>query len=190
MPAAQRREQILEVAMKVFARAGYAQAGTAEIAAEAGISEPTIYRHFDSKKSLYIAVIAHNRDEFLEAWQQIIEGSPDPLAAIDRIGEWYRNQMAEQPDMLRIRFRSLNAADDPEIAAVVRDGYRAVTDKVRRLFQQAVERGQVPAEVNVGQLAMMFMAMGGLFDVLMQLDMKPELESGDLHGVFRRLGLP
>jgi AcrR family transcriptional regulator len=52
-----RREQIMEAAMEVFSRKGFAMATTAEIAREAGIAEGTIYNYFPSKRELFIAVI-------------------------------------------------------------------------------------------------------------------------------------
>ena len=52
-----RREQILDAAMEVFSRKGFAMATTAEIAREAGIAEGTIYNYFPSKRELFIAVI-------------------------------------------------------------------------------------------------------------------------------------
>jgi len=52
-----RREQILEAAMEVFSRKGFATATTAEIAREAGVAEGTIYNYFPSKRELFIDVI-------------------------------------------------------------------------------------------------------------------------------------
>jgi AcrR family transcriptional regulator len=52
-----RREQILDAAMEVFSRKGFAMATTAEIAREAGVAEGTIYNYFPSKRELFIAVI-------------------------------------------------------------------------------------------------------------------------------------
>ena len=52
-----RRAQIIDSAMKVFVRKGYNGATTADIADEAGISEVTLFRHFDSKRELFMAGI-------------------------------------------------------------------------------------------------------------------------------------
>ena len=52
-----RRGQILDAALEVFSRKGFALATTVEIAREAGVSEGTIYNYFPSKRELFIAVI-------------------------------------------------------------------------------------------------------------------------------------
>src|SRR5437660_10132615 len=55
--AAGRREQILSVATRLFARQGFQGTTTKEIAAHAGVTEALIFRHFPSKDDLYWAVI-------------------------------------------------------------------------------------------------------------------------------------
>jgi AcrR family transcriptional regulator len=53
----QRKQQILDAALAVFSRKGFAEATTAEIAQAAGIAEGTIYNYFKSKRELFITVI-------------------------------------------------------------------------------------------------------------------------------------
>jgi len=52
-----RRQDILEAALKIFAKKGYNGSTTAEIARVAGVAEGTIFRHFSTKKELLIAVL-------------------------------------------------------------------------------------------------------------------------------------
>jgi AcrR family transcriptional regulator len=55
--AAERRQQILDAALDVFTRQGFASATTAEIARTAGVAEGTIYNYFPSKRELFVDVI-------------------------------------------------------------------------------------------------------------------------------------
>lgn len=57
MRASDRRHQIMQTSIRVFAEEGYGNATTAKIAAAAGITEPTIYMHFKSKKELFISLL-------------------------------------------------------------------------------------------------------------------------------------
>jgi AcrR family transcriptional regulator len=52
------RERILDAALDVFAEKGFAGATTRDISAKADVNEVTLFRHFDSKKGLYAAVIS------------------------------------------------------------------------------------------------------------------------------------
>ena len=57
LPAAQRRQQLLDVARQVLAKPGYYETTMAEIADSAGVTKPVLYQHFASKRDLYTAVL-------------------------------------------------------------------------------------------------------------------------------------
>lgn len=52
-----RREQILQVALPVFATAGFHGASMNDVAEAVGVTKPVLYQHFDSKRDLYQALI-------------------------------------------------------------------------------------------------------------------------------------
>ena len=57
LSATARREQILDVALQVFASAGFHGASMNDIAEAVGVTKPVLYQHFDSKRDLYQALI-------------------------------------------------------------------------------------------------------------------------------------
>jgi TetR/AcrR family transcriptional regulator len=57
MAAEDRREQIIEVAVRLFSQKGFRGATTREIATAAGVNEAIIFRHFSTKSDLYAAII-------------------------------------------------------------------------------------------------------------------------------------
>ncbi|MEO5973912.1 MAG: TetR/AcrR family transcriptional regulator [Ilumatobacteraceae bacterium] len=57
LPASERKEQILDVALSVFASKGYHDASMNDIAELAGITKPVVYQHFASKRALYLALV-------------------------------------------------------------------------------------------------------------------------------------
>lgn len=61
-----RRQGILEAAARVFAQKGYDRATTREIAAEADVSEGTIYNYFRNKQALVDALVEMVRERFLD----------------------------------------------------------------------------------------------------------------------------
>lgn len=72
-----RRQKILDAAQKLFSEGGYHTASLADIAAEAGISQPGLLHHFPSKSDLLLAVL-RDRDE--QSWR--LEGNSE-LTGID-----------------------------------------------------------------------------------------------------------
>ena len=57
LSATARREQLLAVALDVFARAGYHETSMNDIAEAAGVTKPVLYQHFESKRDLYQALL-------------------------------------------------------------------------------------------------------------------------------------
>lgn len=57
LPASERRDQLLDVALGVFATSGYHEASMNDIAEAAGVTKPVLYQHFDSKRDLYRALL-------------------------------------------------------------------------------------------------------------------------------------
>jgi AcrR family transcriptional regulator len=63
LPVAERRALIVEAAGRLFGERGYDGARLDEIAAAAGVTKPIVYRHFDSKRELYLALLDRHRDD-------------------------------------------------------------------------------------------------------------------------------
>lgn len=70
IPGAERRNQIVSAARRVFSQHGYDGAKTLQIAREAKISEALVYRHFPSKLALYRAVLRQVFVEQDERWRE------------------------------------------------------------------------------------------------------------------------
>jgi AcrR family transcriptional regulator len=63
LPVARRRALIVEAAGRLFGERGYEATRLDEIAAAAGVTKPIVYRHFSSKRDLYLALLDRHRDE-------------------------------------------------------------------------------------------------------------------------------
>ena len=63
LPVAERRALIIEAAGRLFGERGYEATRLDEIAAAAGVTKPIVYRHFDSKRELYLALLDRHRDD-------------------------------------------------------------------------------------------------------------------------------
>lgn len=61
VPGTERRALILREAGRLFGERGYDGVRIDEIAAAAGVTKPIVYRHFDSKKALYLALLERHR---------------------------------------------------------------------------------------------------------------------------------
>ena len=63
LPTEERRATIVEAAGRLFGERGYDATRLDDIAAAAGVTKPILYRHFDTKRALYLALLERHRDD-------------------------------------------------------------------------------------------------------------------------------
>ena len=185
LPAEERRQQILDAAIDVFARQGYAAAGTADIALAAGIGEPTIYRYFANKLELYRAAVQRTGEEVMENWRRIAAENDDPLQALLLVGSWYHQTLTQHPEILQLRFRSMTETHDRQLAQTARETYLDLRRFIEALFAKAKEQGRLSADTDTRVMAWLFMAVGAVMDETQLLGLQDELGPRELAGITR-----
>src|SRR3954467_15926671 len=89
MPAAERREAILEAAMIEFARGGLHGTATEDIARRAGITHPYVFRLFGTKKALYLETIERGFDRTQSVFAAAAETASEPEEKLRAMGQAY-----------------------------------------------------------------------------------------------------
>ncbi len=135
---AERREDILDAAVAEFAEKGLHGASTDEIARLAGISQPYVFRLFGTKKELYMALVARCFRQTLETFQRVAEGKRG-ADALQAIGVAYGELLESDRIYLRAQMQAYAACEDPEICAVVRNGYGDLVSYVERVSGSSAE---------------------------------------------------
>lgn len=121
LPAEKRRALIEDAAARLFAARGYASTTVEEIATQAGVSKPMLYRHFESKKDLHMKLLERRRDELAAApLDRLLEdgGGPIEQRLPAMIDAWFAH-VEQHPDSSRLLFQ--DAIGDPEIEALQRE---------------------------------------------------------------------
>ena len=153
----ERREEILDVALAVFAEKGLHAASTEEIARRAGISQPYVFRLFGSKKDLFKAAIARCFRETLELFQRAAEGLRGE-EALRAMGAAYQEMLADRNRLLS-QMQAYAACEDPDLCSVARNGFGDIVAYVERVS------GLPPEDVA------RFFANGMLINVLASMDL-------------------
>jgi AcrR family transcriptional regulator len=157
MSAEERREAILEAARDQFASTGFHGTSTETIAERAGISQPYLFRLFGTKKELFLASVRRCFRETLETFQRAAEGKRGQ-EALEAMGEAYMALLSDR-SRLMAQMQAYASCDDPEIRAVVREGYGDLFTWVERVS------GLGPDELG------RFFAKGMLLNVVASMDL-------------------
>jgi TetR/AcrR family transcriptional regulator len=166
LPAEERRAAVLDTACRVFSRCSYHAATTAEIAREAGITEPILYRHFASKQALYLACIDDAWERIRAAWDEAVAAEPDPAAWTQAMSTAFFQFKEQRSAVASLWLQALTeSGDDPEIRKYLRHHLREVHDFVADVLTRCQAAGAVPAERDPRAEAWIFVAVGLLVAV-------------------------
>ncbi len=169
LPAAQRREQLLDTAAELFATRGYARATTFELARAAGVTEPIIYRHFKSKRDLFVALIRRTGDETLQSWSDELENASDPA---DRLVRLIRANPMVNPHAqfaYRVILQGITEVHDEVISQALDEHMRTLHGFLTEQIIEAQESRHVHKRFSADIIAWLLIDVGlgyGVLDAL------------------------
>ncbi|MFD8772072.1 TetR/AcrR family transcriptional regulator [Streptomyces sp. NPDC059916] len=137
VPRREREQQMIDVAVRVFAKRGYHAASVDEIAELAGVSKPMVYLYLDSKEGLFLACLCRESARLVAAFQGAARAGGEPeqrlyagLAAFFAFVAGHRDSWV----VLHRQASELSAA----IAAAVAEARRAVMAEVAGLVGDGI----------------------------------------------------
>jgi AcrR family transcriptional regulator len=163
LPAAERRQALIDTAIRVFSDGSYRGTTTAEIARAAGISEPILYRHFASKRDLYLAALDHVWGKMRGVWETALAESANVREAFEAIGRSHVSVHDCKFQMAELWVQALSeATEDPELRKHLRRHMREVHDFIADVIRQGQEQGVLNGTRNADSEAWTFLAGGVL----------------------------
>jgi len=170
LSAEERKTTVLECACQIFAKGSYHGATTAEIARTAGVTEPILYRHFSSKRDLYLACLTEAWNECRAMWEAAVAAEPDPGLWLTAMGNSYFAAKDKRGNIALLWVQALTEAnDDPEIRRFIRRHIREVHEFVADVVRRAQEEGGVLADRDPEAEAWIYIAIGLLGTVSKRL---------------------
>jgi len=147
VPAAERRDALIEAAVHHFAHGGLQGTKVSAIAADVGVAQPYVFSLFPTKRDLFLAAVDRCFEKVSTLFRQAAadfdangpqEAGEDKLNAI---GRGYMNAIADNPDQLLLQLQGYAACgDDPGIQAAVRRNYARLVELCRELTGADDER--------------------------------------------------
>jgi TetR/AcrR family fatty acid metabolism transcriptional regulator len=97
-----KRQQIIDAAVRVFARNGYYNSRVSDIAREAGIASGTIYLYFATKDEILVTLFREKMAAWVAHVRAALSGEDDPLARIRRIVALHFQVLEDDPDLAEV----------------------------------------------------------------------------------------
>jgi AcrR family transcriptional regulator len=158
----ERRAAVVETACRVFAKSSYHGSTTAQIARETGVTEPVLYRHFASKRELYLACLDSVWEQVRALWEKAVDREPEPANWVKAIGKAYLEARASARIVLvDLWIQALTvAADDPEIRRALRRQVCEVHEFVAGVIRRAQSEGGILPDRDPDAEAWIFISLG------------------------------
>lgn len=147
-----RRQEILEAAVRVFARKGFAASRIDDVAAEAGIGKGSVYLYFDSRDAILEAAFDQYTADAQLILQQALDGGGPALDRLAALVKDVLDLVSAAPDLARVLLDLWATVD---MTAVYRDYRTAITRLLRAAEAEGTVRpgvGDLQATVIVGAI--------------------------------------
>jgi len=141
--------QILEAAVKVFARQGFHQSTVAEIAKEAGVADGTIYLYFKNKDDILVQFFSYRAKQVFESFREEVDRAQTSL---DKLRNVVRRHLAEfQRDRDGAVVYQVETHQNSRLAeAQIREMSQMYRDLISEIVEQGQQEGTIRRDLYVG----------------------------------------
>ena len=158
---ADRRAELLEAAVRVFAAKGFHASRVGDIANEAGVAHGLLYHYFRSKEEVLETIFRETWAGLVRETERIEVSGVAFREQLRRFARIYLGSWLVTPELVRVLVREVGRS--PEVGERV-DEIRGLFLALRRIVESARDRGEVRDDVDVGFAATAF--YGALEEIL------------------------
>jgi AcrR family transcriptional regulator len=161
LAAPERRAAVLDCALREFSEGSYRGTTTAAIAKVAGVTEPILYRHFASKRDLFLACLDESWARVRELWDEAVAAESDPAQWVRAMALAYRDATGLRSVVSSLWIQALaESSEDPLIGTYMRRHLAEVHSFVAEVHRRAQKAGGVVAGRDPEVEAWIFLAIG------------------------------
>ena len=131
------REVLLERALALFAERGYDAVGVQEICEAAGVTKPTLYHYFGSKRGLLEILVRERYEPFVAVLAEAAEYAGDLPRTLERVVDAFFRFAGEEPALTRFVLALWLASPASEAVQVVAPAGEAQRKTLEDLFERA-----------------------------------------------------
>jgi TetR/AcrR family fatty acid metabolism transcriptional regulator len=158
---ADRRAELLEAAVRVFAEKGFHASRVGDIANEAGVAHGLLYHYFRSKEEVLETIFRETWSGLVRETERIEVSGVAFREQLRRFARIYLGSWLVTPELVRVLVREVGRS--PDVGQRV-DEIRGLFLALRRIIEAARDRGEVRADVDIGFAATAF--YGALEEIL------------------------
>jgi len=160
--ASQRRRQILDAAVKVFAKSGFYNSKVLDIAKEAGVANGTVYLYFPSKDDILIAIFEEQMGELIDYMKQEIQKESGCLSKLRKLVSMQMHLIETNRELTELLLvESRQSGKFLKSKAI--DSVADYIDMLNDVLKEGITEGTIEENIDVTIVGtMLFSAVEGL----------------------------
>jgi AcrR family transcriptional regulator len=159
--AEEKRRQILDAAVRVFARSGFHTSRVGDIAEEAGVAHGLLYHYFSSKDEVLETIFREQWSVLVDRITAIEESSEPAIDQLRHVAAIVLRNWRHQPDVIRVLVREI--ARSPEVQQRIGELVKPIA-AVQRIIERGQASGELRADLQPQFAAVVF--YGGIEELL------------------------
>ncbi len=152
-----RQSEIIEKSLEIITEKGIQGLTIKNLSKSIGISEPAIYRHFESKIDILLAILKNFR---ANAGKMHVNNSTIEISTIKRIEAFYSmafQNFSKNPSYVSVIFSEAIFQFDKRLSTEVYSIMNLNLEKMENIIKQGQQKGEISKEVNSKQLALILL---------------------------------
>ncbi len=147
-----RREEIITVAKRIFAKKGFRRTTIDQISDELKVGKGTIYRYFANKKALFLGVFEHGMLKLYNVMMSNVETVPDPRKRIAAAVKTYFTFFEKDIEFIEIMMQVRSEFKD-DYKRVFIELYKDYIVRIQNNLRNGIEMGLFRRELDVERTA-------------------------------------
>lgn len=167
LPPEQRREQLLQCAIKVFAEFGIGSSGHTQVARAAGVAVPTVFAYFPTRIDLVRAVTEEAEKFVFDMLRKYTVESPQ-LSALERlyaILSYWAKSTDTHTDLIKV-VSNWSSSFQPDVELLFQDYFSRVIKAIAGIVREGQKNGEFSKEVDPMDAALIIQSSGNLISHL------------------------
>jgi len=171
----ERKEQILENAVKIFACHGLSGARTRDIARECGVNEALLYRHFENKEDLFRQSVEYTQAKLGKAIAHELRTAKTGIEALQKAMDFQVTNILHNPELSANMLHGFASSTiNDEMRQWVKDWFTRHVGYIRMVLQRGVEDGTIRPDIDIETVVWQIQGGGWAFTFISVLGFEQE----------------
>ncbi len=154
-----KKKKIIEACLIIVDKYGIKGATTARIAKEVGVVESALYRHFPSKKEIFLQILKETYKIFESIIEEVEKMETDPLNKLTIILEKQLDFLKLYPGLIRIVYSDEIYKRDEEFLSKLNNFLNSLIERIEKIIREGVKKKVVKPDIDLPIAALNFLGI-------------------------------